>query len=102
MYMDEIDKENDNLTPQQRACRKYSLKMKNDPEFIKKRNDRIKNRRLTDTELVEKQKQASLKNYYKIKDDPEYKKKFHYIKENIGLKKKKIIYYYNNKVFTDF
>ena len=100
--MDKINKENDNLTAKQRACRKYYLKMKNDPDFIKKRNDRIKNRRLTDFELVEKQKQASLKNYYKIKDDPEYKKKFHYIKENIGLKKKKIIYYYNNKVFTDF
>ena len=35
MYMDEINKENDNLTAKQRACKKYYLKMKNDPEFIK-------------------------------------------------------------------
>ena len=56
--MDEINKENDNLTAKQRACKKYYLKMKNDPEFIKKRNDRIKNRRLTDTELVKKTKKS--------------------------------------------
>ena len=43
--MDEINKENDNLTAKQRACKKYYLKKKNDPEFIRKRNDRIKNRR---------------------------------------------------------
>ena len=86
--MDKINKENDNLTAKQRACRKYYLKMKNDPEFIKKRNDRIKNRRLTDTELVEKQKQASLKNYYKIKDDPEYKKKVSLYKREYWIKKK--------------
>ena len=33
--MDKINKENDNLTAKQRACRKYYLKMKNDPEFVK-------------------------------------------------------------------
>ena len=76
--------------------------MKNDPDFIKKRNDRIKNRRLTDFELVEKQKKASLKNYYKIKDDPEYKQKVSSYKREYWILKKKITYYNNNKVFTDF
>ena len=75
---------------------------KNDPEFIKKRNDRIKNRRLIDPELVEKQRKASLKIYYKIKDDPTYKEKVSSYKREYWIKKKKITYYYNNKVFTDF
>ena len=35
MYMDKINKENDNLTAKQRACNKYYLKMTIDPEFIK-------------------------------------------------------------------
>ena len=100
--MDEINKENDNLTAKQRACKKYYLKMKNDPEFIKKRNDRIKNKRLKDPALVEKQKKASLKNYYKIKDDPVYKENISLYKREYWIKKKKITYYYNNKVFTDF
>ena len=39
MYMEEINDKDNNLTPQQRAYRKYYLKIKNDPEFIKKRND---------------------------------------------------------------
>ena len=89
MYMEEINDKDNNLTPQQRACRKYYLKMKNDPEFIKKRNDRIKNRRLVDLELVEKQKKASLKNYYKIKDDPAYKEKVSSYKREYWIKKRK-------------
>ena len=63
------------LTSLQKAQRNYYLKKKNDPEFIKKRNETIKNRRLNDPEYVEKQRIASLKNYYKIKDDPDYKQK---------------------------
>ena len=49
--------ENDKpLTALQKAQKNYYLKMKNDPEFIKKRNESIKNRRLNDPEFVEKQK----------------------------------------------
>jgi hypothetical protein len=88
MYMEEINNTNDKLTPQQKACRKYYFKMKNDPDFIKKRNDRIKNRRLKDPEFVEKQRKVSLKNYYKIKDDPEYKQKVSLYKKEYWIKKK--------------
>jgi hypothetical protein len=81
--------ENDKpLTALQKAQRNYYLKMKNDPEFIKKRNETIKKRRLTDLEFVEKQKLASLKNYYKIKDDPEYKRKVSLYKKQQWIKKK--------------
>ena len=81
--------ENDTpLTALQKAQRNYYLKMKNDPEFIKKRNENIKNRRLNDPEFVEKQKIASLKNYYKIKDDPEYKQKVSLYKKQKWIKKK--------------
>ena len=98
----EIIENNKPLTALQKAQRSYYLKKKNDPEFIKKRNETIKNRRLNDPIFVEKQKNASLKNYYKIKDDPEYKMKVSLYKKQQWIKKKKIIYYYNSKIFTDF
>ena len=50
--------------------------------------EKVKNRRLTDPEFVEKQKIASLKNYYKIKDDPEYKEKVSKYKKQLWIKKK--------------
>lgn len=84
----EIIENNKPLTALQNAQRKYYLKMKTDPEFIKKRNESIKNRRLNDPIFVEKQKNASLKNYYKIKDDPEYKKKVSLYKKQQWIKKK--------------
>ena len=73
------------LTSLQKAQRNYYLKMKNDPEFIKKRNEKIKNRRLNDNTFVEKQKIASLKNNYKIKDDPKYKQKVSLYKKQIWI-----------------
>ena len=72
----------------QKAQRSYYLKMKNDPEFIKKRNETIKNRRLNDPEYVEKQRIASLKNYYKIKDAPDYKNKISLYKKQRWINKK--------------
>ena len=81
--------ENDKpLTALQKAQRNYYLKKKNDPEFIKKRNETIKNRRLNDPDFVAKQKKASLKNYYKIKDDPEYKEKVSLYKKQQWINKK--------------
>ena len=76
------------LTALQKAQRNYYLKKKNDPEFIKKRNETIKNRRLDDPEYVEKQRIASLKNYYKIKDDPDYKNKIFLYKNQRWINKK--------------
>ena len=84
----EIIENNKPLTALQKAQRNYYLKKKNDPEFIKKRNETIKNRRLNDPEFVAKQKNASLKNYYKIKDNPEYKMKVSLYKKQQWINKK--------------
>ena len=54
--------ENDKpLTALQKAQRNHYLKKKNDPEFIKKRNETIKNRRLNDPDFVAKQKKSFIK-----------------------------------------
>ncbi len=73
--MEEIKTDN-KLTPQQRAIKKYYEKIKYDPLFIEKRKQRQREKRKNNPACIEKQRINSLKN-------------------NIGLKKKKVIYYYN-------
>ena len=68
------------LTALQRAKKKYYEKIKNDPNYIAKRN----------SEENKKKRNESCKKYYdKIKDDPEFKKK---------VSKQKKEYYYKNHI----